>query len=224
MNQRAYTILLLGTTWLLAGCGGYEVGEGWQSGEQPTESPPAGASDQSGKTSLSSDRPLPPLSDRYDWHRVTFQNERLSVMMPGKPVDFPVPQRPNPFDLELKSVLKLVELSDGSKCMVMCNDVPAWVTAQLKKEEGEEKLVEEGFQAFARGAARGSQRDVIAKRRISLDGQPGVEFTFRDPSGPGFDQGRFYVLDTAQFVMAWESSEQTPSADIRAFLDTLRIQ
>jgi hypothetical protein len=159
------------------------------------------------------------LPGQYDWQQVTFQNGHISVMMPGQPVDVPVRQQPNPMGLDVETALKMVKFDDGSSCMAAYNDVPSWAMEELKRTMGEEALVQGTLEGFAHGCGG----EVTAQQSISLDGYPGLEFTLRFPADSLFGHGRLYQLDTARVIVTWTTSGETPSAEVRAFLDTVRI-
>jgi hypothetical protein len=158
-----------------------------------------------------------PTSTNYAWQEYKAPDDSFSILMPARPVES-VDSSQSPTG-HIQMHMAMADLGSQGAYMVGYADYP-----DNSRNVSSDTLLD----LAANGAVTHSGATLVSKKRITLDGYPGVEMELLPPEGQMLEGGRgfcriYWVAPRIYMTFAGGPESREGSQPITKFLDSFRL-
>ncbi|MDT4952387.1 MAG: hypothetical protein QOJ02_525 [Acidobacteriota bacterium] len=159
-----------------------------------------------------------PVSANYSWQEYKSQDDSFSILMPARPVESVESSQIPTGQIQMHEVM--ADLGSQGAYMVGYSDYP-----DNSRNVSSDTLLD----AAANGAVTHSGATLVSKKRITLDGYPGVELELLPPEGQRLDGGRgfcriYWVAPRIYIIFAGGPDSGGGSQAVTKFLDSFKLR
>ncbi len=154
-------------------------------------------------------------SANFAWQEYNSEDGSYAIMMPAKPANMTQTQQSMVGELDVH--MMVADMQDHGAFMVGHADYP---------EDFSGVSADELLDMAAQGAVNSSEAKLLSKKRISLEGHPGLELELSLKKLKGRTVTRVYWVAPRRIYIMFASAPSSPETDARlsTFLNSLRLR